>query len=107
MWTLHVKATVQPGGNAQYEGWKIAEGDLQRGAPGFIKRSLVHSRTDPRHYFYQSSWESREQAHAFMVSEEFKALYAQHRPTEVFEVAMERDECDLIFDEEAERPAND
>ncbi|GIW07150.1 MAG: hypothetical protein KatS3mg060_1955 [Dehalococcoidia bacterium] len=102
MWILHVKATVQPGGNAQYEAWKIAEGQLQRKAPGFIKRSLVHSRTDPRFYFYQSAWESYEQAHAFMESEEFKALIAQHRPADVFEVAMERDECELIFDEVAE-----
>ena len=102
MWVLHVKATVEPGGNGQYEAWKIAEGELQRKAPGFIKRSLVHSRTNPRLYFYQSMWESFEHAHAFMESDEFKALLAHHRPRDVFELPMERDECDLVFDESAE-----
>ncbi|MCS6803310.1 MAG: antibiotic biosynthesis monooxygenase family protein [Chloroflexota bacterium] len=103
MWILHVKATVQPGGNAHYEAWKFAEGALQRKAPGFIKRTLVRSRTDPRRYFYQSVWESADQARAFLESAEFQALFAQHRPRDVLEGAMERDECDLIFDEAAER----
>ncbi len=102
MWVMHVRATVKEGGNAQYEGWKIAEGELQRKAPGFIKRVMVHSLTRPQLYFYTSWWEREEQARAFMQSREFQALHAAHAPREVFEVPMEQDTCEVIFDELAE-----
>lgn len=102
MFVMHVKATVKPGGNAQYEGWKVAEGDLQRRAPGFIKRVMIHSTTRPDLYFYTSMWEQEEQARAFMRSAEFQALHATHAPRDVFEVPMEQDLCEVIFDEVAE-----
>jgi heme-degrading monooxygenase HmoA len=102
MFIMHVQATVQAGGNAQYEGWKIAEGDLQRKAPGFIKRLMVHSQERPDTYFYLSWWETAEQASTFMNSPEFQALHARHAPRDVFERPMIRDLCDPTFDEAAE-----
>jgi heme-degrading monooxygenase HmoA len=99
---MHVKATIKPGGNEQYEGWKIAEGTLQRKAPGFIKRIMVHSTTNPQHYFYTSWWETAEQASAFMNSSEFQMLHKQHAPRDVFEEPMVHDVCEVIFDELAE-----
>lgn len=103
MWILHVKATVKPGDEAQYERWKITEGEEQCKAPGFIKRTMVRSKDRKGIYFYQSAWETKEQAHEFMSSEHFKELYAKLRPDNTFEVPMERDECELVFDEVAVR----
>lgn len=41
------------------------EGTAQRTAHGFVKRTLLRSRTETTVYYYQSFWESKPQADAF------------------------------------------
>src|SRR5689334_9323180 len=42
-WAFHVTVRVEPGGGPVYERWKIVEGEGQRAARGFIKRTLLRA----------------------------------------------------------------
>jgi heme-degrading monooxygenase HmoA len=102
MYVFHVTARVAPGREAEYERWKVEEGEIQRIAPGFIKRLLVKDKVRPGVYHYISFWESSEECARFSSSDAFKSMHANHNPGETFTEPMERYDVDVIFDEVAE-----
>jgi heme-degrading monooxygenase HmoA len=103
-WCFHVTVRVKPGGDSVYERWKLAEGEGQRAARGFIKRTLLRSKADPSLYYYQSFWESEAACQAYSQSEAFTATFARLNPAASFAQPMARDDCEIVLDQSA-RPS--
>lgn len=99
MYVFHVTARVAPGREAEYEAWKVEEGELQRRAPGFIKRLLLRDTEEPGLYYYISWWQTEEQCFAFAATPAFRALHARHDPGATFTQPMLRHQCEPVFDE--------
>jgi quinol monooxygenase YgiN len=100
---LHVQFTIKPGREADFLEWKRREGELQRKAPGFIKRSMSRSLENPRVFYYTTWWRSAEEMHAFSQTPEFKRAQEE---TNVLTAAEERilTPVSEVFDEKGERP---
>ncbi|MCS7002253.1 MAG: antibiotic biosynthesis monooxygenase [Dehalococcoidia bacterium] len=71
---IHVEFEMQPGREDALLQWKIAEGELQRRTPGFIKRTMARDRDRPNIFYYTSYWRTEEQMLAFLHSAEFERV---------------------------------
>jgi heme-degrading monooxygenase HmoA len=65
MATTFVKYTIKPNKVDTFIRLKTVEGALEEGAPGFVKRWFVQSRTDPTTFYYLVHWETPEAKQAF------------------------------------------
>jgi heme-degrading monooxygenase HmoA len=97
-WCFHVTVRVKPGGGTVYKRWKVAEGDGQRAARGFIKRTLLRSKADPSVYYYQSFWESEAACQAYSQSDAFTTTLARLDPAASFAEPMVRHDCEIVLD---------
>ncbi len=97
-WQFHVTVEAQPGHEAIYERWKVEEGERQRFTPGFRRRLLLRSDDRPQLFFYQSFWDSEEQARAFGSTPAFQALMREIDPNGAMVRPQLLEECDLRFD---------
>lgn len=97
-WQFHVTVEARPGHEAVYERWKIEEGERQRVTPGFRRRLLLRSHDRPHLFFYQSFWDSQEQARAFGSTPEFHALMREIDPQGAMAHPQLLEECALRLD---------
>lgn len=74
-----------PGTAETFIHWKTHEGVLQRAAPGFIKRSMARSVTDPRVFYYHTYWKDVASIDAFVNSAAFKSTNDSSNITSVIE----------------------
>ena len=103
-WCFHVSVKVKAGGGSVYERWKVAEGEGQRAARGFIKRTLLRSKADPNVYYYQSFWESEAACQVYSQSDAFTSTFARLDPATSFAEPMVRHDCEIVLDYSA-RPS--
>jgi heme-degrading monooxygenase HmoA len=81
----HVIYTTVDGGADTFQVWKIHEGDAQRAAPGFIKRSMSRSATNPNVFYYYTYWKDVPSIDAFVNSAAFKKTNQQSNIQAVME----------------------
>ena len=101
MFVFHVTVELKPGGEAAYEAWKIAEGELQGVAPGFIKRMLLKDEVRERVYHYVSCWTSDEARLAFQDSGPLQAMLEAHNPSATYATAPAYAPCRVVVDQVA------
>ena|SRR5579871_2190175 len=97
-WSFHVTVHVKPGGASIYEQWKITEGEGQRAARGFIKRTLLRAKSPAGVYYYQSFWESEAACQAYSQSEAFTSAFERLNPAAAFARPMQRHDCEIVLD---------